>query len=74
MYAALAETLRVAGIEYISTHTLFSADDPSNFVPDGHYTESANRRLVESLHTLIRQPKAVTGEAPIEPAVPGVAR
>ncbi len=47
--AVLEATLETAGIDYISTHTLFSANDPSNFVADGHYTEPANRLLAQAL-------------------------
>ena len=51
---ALKETLDDAGIETISSHTLFSSSDPHNFVPDGHYTAEANGKLAEALRALIR--------------------
>lgn len=51
----LEDTLKALKIDYISTHTLFSANDPSNFVPDGHYTESANRLLAQALLNKLRR-------------------
>jgi hypothetical protein len=53
--AVLEDTLKQARIEYISTHKHFSANDPGNFVRDGHYTESANGKLSKALLELIRQ-------------------
>lgn len=51
---ALKDTLDAAGIEYISSHTLFSSSDPHNFIPDGHYTAEANGKLAEALRALLR--------------------
>ncbi len=51
---ALRPTLDAAHIEVISTHELFSADDPRNFQPDGHYTLAANELLARRLLTVIR--------------------
>ncbi len=62
LYAALKDTLEEARIPWVSSHTAFSSGDPSNFVADGHYTESANRRfaqaLVEKLRSADRPPTA----------------
>ena len=53
--AVLADTLNQSGIDYISTHTLFSSNDPANFVTDGHYTDSANHLLAEALLNKVRR-------------------
>lgn len=54
LYRALGPTLAAARIEFISTHTLFSSNDPRNFQPDGHYTEKVNDVFAQRLQTLIR--------------------
>lgn len=54
LHKALGPALRAAGIDTISTHTLFSANDPSNFVPDGHYVPAANAKLAAALREHIR--------------------
>ena len=54
LYTALAPTLNDAGIDAISTHTLFSANDPSNFQADGHYVDAANAKLAAALRDHIR--------------------
>jgi hypothetical protein len=55
LHEVLRETLESAHIEYISTHTLFSANDPANFVPDGHYVAAANEALSQALDRAIRR-------------------
>jgi hypothetical protein len=52
---ALEATLKASNIDYISTHTLFSANDPTNFLPDSHYVPAANRKLATVLAAHIRQ-------------------
>ncbi len=54
LYDLMRGTLEAEGIEYVSSHTVFSADDPSNFLPDGHYKEAPNRRLAEALQRQLR--------------------
>jgi hypothetical protein len=54
LYRALGPTLQSAQIESISTHTLFSSNDPRNFQADGHYTSQANDVFARRLATLIR--------------------
>lgn len=49
LHAVLQRTLKANGIEYVSSHEAFSANDPANFVADGHYAEAANRRLAQAL-------------------------
>ena len=59
LFRALGPTLDDAHVESISTHTLFSANDPRNFQPDGHYTIEANELLAKKLQATIRGlPKA----------------
>jgi hypothetical protein len=55
LHKLLAPKLEAAGIEYLSTNTYFSANDHNNFIPDGHYTLSANHHLSSALLTLIRK-------------------
>lgn len=54
LYVALKDTLEQAGIPWVSSHTAFSTNDPSNFVADGHYTESANRLFAKALLEKLR--------------------
>jgi hypothetical protein len=54
LHQALGATLAAANIDYISTHTLFSANDPTNFLPDSHYVPAANQKLATALASLIR--------------------
>lgn len=54
LHAALERTLKQAQIDYISTHSLFSANHPSNFVADGHYTKAANGLLSKALADMLR--------------------
>jgi hypothetical protein len=56
LHAVLEGTLKKARIEYVSTHSHFSANDPGNFVRDGHYTDTANGKLSKALLELIRRP------------------
>lgn len=58
LHAVLKDTLERAQIEYLSTHALFSANDPSNFLPDGHYAVAANDALSSALQQRIRTPPA----------------
>jgi hypothetical protein len=53
LQTALAPSLTAAGIEYLTTNDYFSADDPSNFIPDGHYTIPANIKLSSALLDVI---------------------
>lgn len=50
----LESTLKERGIEYISSDQFFSANDPSKFVADGHYTEAANRLIARALANKLR--------------------
>ncbi|QLE58465.1 hypothetical protein [Nostoc sp. TCL26-01] len=49
LYQALAPTLESQKIPYISTHSLVSVSDSSNFVPDGHFTKSANQKIAQAM-------------------------
>ncbi len=55
LHAVLKDTLDRERVPYISTHTLFSANDPTNFQQDSHYVPAANRKLAEALRAWIRQ-------------------
>ena len=69
---ALGPTLEQAHVEYISTDALFSADDPRNFVSDGHFSHDANELLAKALLSALRRRPSVTapGAAP-SAAAPG---
>jgi len=54
LYRALAPTLDAGHIEYLSTHAVFSANDPRNFQGDGHYTAQANELFAKRLQLMIR--------------------
>jgi len=54
LYKALEDTLTQNRIAYVSTHALFSANDPSNFKPDGHYVNAANLKVGRALHQAMR--------------------
>ncbi|MCR5883547.1 hypothetical protein LRS03_12065 [Rhizobacter sp. J219] len=54
LYRAVGPTLEAAKIDYISTHTLFSANDPTNFLPDGHYVPASNQKIAKVLLDKIR--------------------
>ena len=51
---ALGPTLQAARIDYVSTHDIFSANDPRNFQADGHYTSQANALFAGRLQAMIR--------------------
>lgn len=59
LHRALESTLKQANIDYISTHTLFSANDPRNFRPDSHYIDPANAALSKALVNLVRDGKSI---------------
>ena len=52
---ALESTLQSSNIDYINTQALFSANDPTNFLPDGHYVLAANLKLASVLAERIRK-------------------
>ncbi len=54
LHAVLESTLKTSKIDYISTHTMFSANDPTNFLPDSHYVPAANQKLAAALASWIR--------------------
>lgn len=54
LYRALGPTLQQAHIDYVSTHDVFSANDPRNFQADGHYTLEANELFAKRLQSMIR--------------------
>ena len=50
----LGPTLQAAHIDYVSTHDIFSANDPRNFQADGHYTSEANALFAGRLQAMVR--------------------
>ncbi|HEY0818654.1 MAG TPA: hypothetical protein VGD46_07740 [Rhizobacter sp.] len=54
LYQAIGPALDAAKIDYVSTHTLFSANDPTHFLPDGHYVPAANQKLAKALLSKVR--------------------
>jgi hypothetical protein len=53
IYRALEPVLSRDRIPFLSTHTLCPDTDPRNFVPDGHFTEEAYKKISSSLLALI---------------------
>lgn len=53
-YQLLKPTLDQGQIPYISTHSIAAADDPANFVPDGHYTPAVTQRIAAATRALLR--------------------
>ncbi|HEY9607836.1 hypothetical protein [Allocoleopsis sp.] len=53
LFQALKPTLESASIPYVSTHNIAPATDVRNFVPDGHFTESANQLIAKAMLKLI---------------------
>jgi hypothetical protein len=51
----LGPLLDAHGIRYVSTHPIAPTTDPSNFVPDGHFTPAANARIAARLREVIRE-------------------
>jgi hypothetical protein len=58
LYRAVAGTLNASGIEFVSTHALFSANDPHNFIADGHFSHEANDLFARELERVIRSAPA----------------
>jgi hypothetical protein len=61
LYRLLEPVLARDSIPYVSTHTICPADEPSNFVPDGHYTGEATERIAREILQLAD--RAPRGEA-----------
>jgi hypothetical protein len=55
LYKILQPTLEQTGITAVSTHTIASATDRQNFVPDGHFTTTANQRIATKVLEVINQ-------------------
>lgn len=60
LHTALQGTLLQSKIEYVSTHTQFSANDPGNFLRDGHYTDAANNRFAAAVLSKLRGMAAIS--------------
>jgi len=55
LYQALAPTIQAADIPTMSTHTLASANDPRNFISDGHFTPKANKLFATEVLKIVRE-------------------
>ncbi|MBW4552588.1 MAG: hypothetical protein KME35_15985 [Aphanocapsa sp. GSE-SYN-MK-11-07L] len=55
LYQALKPTLESNSIQFVSTHTIAPVTDATNFISDGHFTKTANRRIGQAMLSLINQ-------------------
>ncbi|MBR8836306.1 MAG: hypothetical protein DSM106950_20365 [Stigonema ocellatum SAG 48.90 = DSM 106950] len=53
LFRALEPTLKSASIPYVSTHKIAPATNLDNFLPDGHFTTSVNKKIAEAVLQLI---------------------
>ena len=53
LFKALAGTLAAHDIPFVSSHTICSANDSTNYVSDGHFTAENNRRIAQELADVI---------------------
>lgn len=51
--AIAAPALEVNHIDFITTSTIASPDDPSNFMSDGHFTPAANEKIARAVLALL---------------------
>jgi hypothetical protein len=64
LYRALAELIAADDIPYVSTHEICPANDATNYVGDGHFTEAANRRIARALADLLAARLPWNGKPP----------
>ena len=57
LYDVLSEQVESLDALVVSTHAIAPADDPKNFIADGHFTDEANHRIAEEIQRLIRSEK-----------------
>jgi hypothetical protein len=57
---SLRPTLEADRIPYLSTQELAPADDPKNFLRDGHFVQAANRKFAAALQQLIEREMQTT--------------
>lgn len=57
LYEVLAEHVEGLDALVLSTHAIAPADDPKNFIVDGHFTDEANRKIALELQRMIRAEK-----------------
>jgi len=55
LYEALANHLNTLDVAVLNTHEIVPADDPTNFIPDGHFTPENDRKLAQALQEIIRR-------------------
>ena len=65
LYRALGSHINSLDTLMLSTHSIAPAEDPTNFIEDGHFTPAANRKIAQELQALIRteHPKTPTGKS-----------
>ena len=51
--AIAAPALRANHIDFITTSTIVSPADNSNFLPDGHFTPAANEKIARAMLALL---------------------
>jgi hypothetical protein len=49
LYVCLADTIAASDIPYVSSHTVCSANDPTVFIGDGHFTPEIITRIARAL-------------------------
>ena len=54
LYDVLSKQVESLDALVVSTHAIAPADDPKNFIADGHFTDEANHRIAEELQRQIR--------------------
>lgn len=55
LYQVLHPVLEKNDISYISTHGISPAADITNFIDDGHFTDTENTKIATALHTLLME-------------------
>ncbi|MEL6552692.1 MAG: hypothetical protein AAFQ63_04405 [Cyanobacteria bacterium J06621_11] len=58
LYQVLSPQLDELDIDVLSTHSIASADDPSHFLEDSHFTAEVNREIATVLQQMIRNPQS----------------
>src|SRR5205823_9438639 len=53
LFKILADTLAAHDIPFVSTHAICSPSDPTNYIPDGHFTAECNQRIARVLADVI---------------------
>jgi len=57
LYRALAPTLNVDKIPYVSSHQIVSANDPRSYLPNSHFTDAIDEQLARALVKVVETAK-----------------